>query len=268
MMKARVLRFGPFVYEVEAERLSRDGEVVHLAPQPLRLLQLLLEESRGIVSREQVRECLWGDRLVDYDQGINFCVRQLRQVLGDRADAPCFIETVPGRGFRFLAEVEEVSPDQPPSAPTRPPLRAGWRVLAGLLSMVLVAFMGSRVTTPGRGKPIVVEGVKISSELSLVPYLADALEETLRERTSGLSTPKGTVEPRLRARLDLAEDGLRLELSLSDSGSDLRWKAAVSGREEQLKRMERDLLDDLEAFLGERREGRGFDEQTVVRTGS
>lgn len=107
--KPRLLRFGVFELEPEAERLTRGGARVKLQAQPLSLLTLLAERSGELVSREEIQEHLWGkDVHVDFDQGINVCVRQVRQALGDDASSPRFVETVPRKGYRFLAPVERV----------------------------------------------------------------------------------------------------------------------------------------------------------------
>ena len=76
-------------------------------PQPLRLLQLLLQYPGQTVSREQIQKCLWGENtFVDVERGINFCINQIRASLGDNAEKPRYVETVPRRGYRFVAPVE------------------------------------------------------------------------------------------------------------------------------------------------------------------
>ena len=94
--------------------LRHHGDVVKLAPQPLKVLEILARRSGEIVTRAEIREQVWcGDTFVDFEQGLNFCIRQVREALGDTADAPRFIETLPRRGYRFLAPVKAGEESQP-----------------------------------------------------------------------------------------------------------------------------------------------------------
>src|SRR5260370_42573119 len=102
-----VLRFGAFEIHPATSELRRQGDLVKLAPQPLKVLELLARRSGEIVTRAEIREHIWcGDTFVDFEQGLNFCVRQIREALGDSADTPRFIETLPRRGYRFLMPVK------------------------------------------------------------------------------------------------------------------------------------------------------------------
>ena len=110
-MQATLLRFGPFDLDVKTGELRKDGEIVRLAPQPFKVLTLLVRRGGEIVTRDEIREQVWSDAtFVDFDQGLNFCIRQIREALGDDASAPQFIETLPRRGYRFLTPVEESGP--------------------------------------------------------------------------------------------------------------------------------------------------------------
>nr|AQQ75055.1 hypothetical protein [uncultured bacterium] len=101
-----VIRFGSFELDLEAERLLRNGRQVRLQPQPFKLLLLLTSQPGRLVTREEIQAALWtNDTFVDFEQGVNFAVKQLRDALGDRADSSIYIETVPRRGYRFLAPV-------------------------------------------------------------------------------------------------------------------------------------------------------------------
>src|SRR5262245_21432327 len=107
MSEATTLRFGAFEINAAAGELRRQGDLVKLAPQPLKVLDLLARRSGEVVTRNEIREHVWrGDTFVDFEQGLNFCIRQIREVLGDTADAPRFIETLPRRGYRFLMPVK------------------------------------------------------------------------------------------------------------------------------------------------------------------
>jgi len=114
MSAANLLRFGAFELDSRAGELRRNGDLIHLAPQPFKVLELLVQRSGEVLTRAEVRDHVWcGDTLVDFEQGLNFCVRQIREALGDTADAPRFIETLPRRGYRFLMPVTGASPLEP-----------------------------------------------------------------------------------------------------------------------------------------------------------
>jgi DNA-binding winged helix-turn-helix (wHTH) protein/TolB-like protein len=99
-------RFGIFTFDDRTAILTRSDRPVALEPQPARALALLLSRGGDIVTREELRVHLWGDGThVDFDRGLAYCVGQLRTALGDSADNPRFIQTLPRRGFSFIAPV-------------------------------------------------------------------------------------------------------------------------------------------------------------------
>lgn len=101
-----VRRFGAFDLDVRAGELRRDGAAVKLQPQPFRVLALLVARAGELVTREELKKALWGDETyVDFERGLNFCINQVRAALGDSADSPRFIQTLPRRGYRFVAPV-------------------------------------------------------------------------------------------------------------------------------------------------------------------
>ncbi|HKA00361.1 MAG TPA: winged helix-turn-helix domain-containing protein [Candidatus Solibacter sp.] len=101
-----VLRFDVFELDTAAGELRRQGDRVKLPPQPFRVLELLVRHRGEVLTRNDIRDRIWSDSFVDFEQGLNFCIRQIREALGDTADAPRFIETLPRRGYRFLLPVE------------------------------------------------------------------------------------------------------------------------------------------------------------------
>lgn len=145
------LRFGVFEVNLEAGELRKNGLRVPLQEQPFRMLELLLSKPGRIVTREEVRQRLWpADTFVEFDRALNTAVNKIREVLGDSANNPRFIETVPRRGYRFLASVEasapaigESSPD--PGGPERPSVVPAWsrnqRILAWTLLVVSLALV-------------------------------------------------------------------------------------------------------------------------------
>src|SRR5579872_1497883 len=95
------LRFGAFEANVATGELSKNGRRVRLQPQAFKLLALLLERQGELVSREEMYRSLWGgDTFVNFDQGLNFAIKNIRLALGDDADRPRFVETLPRRGYR------------------------------------------------------------------------------------------------------------------------------------------------------------------------
>src|SRR5215471_6490936 len=113
MSAANLLRFGAFELDSKAGELRRNGDLIHLAPQPFKVLALLIERSGEVLTRAQIKDHVWcDDTLVDFEQGLNFCVRQIREALGDNAEAPRYIETLPRRGYRFLMPVTGAAPAQ------------------------------------------------------------------------------------------------------------------------------------------------------------
>jgi TolB-like protein len=106
--------FGAFELDAATGELRQHGDLIKLAPQPLKVLELLARRSGEIVTREEIRKHIWeGDTFVDFEQGLNFCIRQIREALGDTAGAPRFIETLPRRGYRFLLPVTSAGAVQP-----------------------------------------------------------------------------------------------------------------------------------------------------------
>jgi TolB-like protein/DNA-binding winged helix-turn-helix (wHTH) protein/Tfp pilus assembly protein PilF len=103
---ARILHFGVFEVDLKACELRKHGLRVKLPEQPFQVLVVLLEKPGEIVTREELRNRLWpGDTFVDFDHGLNNAVMRLREVLGDASENPRFVETIPRRGYRFIAPV-------------------------------------------------------------------------------------------------------------------------------------------------------------------
>jgi DNA-binding winged helix-turn-helix (wHTH) protein len=110
----KIIRFDDFGLDYSRFRLSRSGRPVPLEGLPLQLLMFLVEKRGELVTREQIASALWSkDVFVDVEQGINTAIRKVRRALGDDADEPQYLQTVVGRGYRFVASVcsEESSGD-------------------------------------------------------------------------------------------------------------------------------------------------------------
>jgi eukaryotic-like serine/threonine-protein kinase len=112
----KLLRFGVFELNLATTELRKGGTPVKLPPQPFRLLALLASRAGQVVTREEIQQQLWGEETyVDFEQGMNHCIKQIRNVLNDNADTPLYVETLPRRGYRFLAPV--TSKEVPAPAP-------------------------------------------------------------------------------------------------------------------------------------------------------
>ena len=101
------IRFGLFELDLDDQVLRKGSVVCRLQRQPFKVLALLVTSAGHIVTREQLRHELWGEEtFVDFEQGLNYCIRQIRAILGDDAQHPQYIETVPRRGYRFVAAID------------------------------------------------------------------------------------------------------------------------------------------------------------------
>jgi DNA-binding winged helix-turn-helix (wHTH) protein/tetratricopeptide (TPR) repeat protein len=174
----RGVRFGVFEFDAQSRELWKNGRLVAVRPQPLKLLALLLDQPGEVVSREDIQRALWdSDTFIDFEQGMNHAVRELRAALGDAAESPRFIQTLPRRGYRFLGPVEKIPADSPsappidaaviardaiapieepmPSAPISP--RRRWPGVAAaafaVLAVTLTAFLLTRNAVPEQTSP-------------------------------------------------------------------------------------------------------------------
>ena len=160
--------FGPFRFELTSGTLSRHGMPVRLQPQPARVLALLVTRAGEVVSRDDLRQHVWADgTYVDFERGLNFAVAHIRTVLGDSAEAPRYIETIPKRGYRFIAPVTRPSNGHDTVAP--PPVthtpaaesprvsRIGSRALliSAALALLIAAVFAGLWFRPGAPAPAV-----------------------------------------------------------------------------------------------------------------
>lgn len=115
---AALRRFGSFELDLDAGRLLKNGRAVRIQPQPFKLLRLLTNKPGTLVTRDDIHAALWpGDTFVDFDQGVNFAIKQVREALGDRADGSLYVQTVPKCGYRFIAPIETGQEETPAAAP-------------------------------------------------------------------------------------------------------------------------------------------------------
>jgi cholera toxin transcriptional activator len=110
----KIARFGVFELDLDASELRKNGARLRLQEQPFQVLALLLERAGDVVTREELRQKLWpADTFVDFDHSLNTAVNKLREILGDSASSPRYIETLARRGYRFIAPVQaDLRPDR------------------------------------------------------------------------------------------------------------------------------------------------------------
>ena len=137
--KPSLLRFGTFEVDLKTGELRKAGMKQKLAGQPFQVLQALLERPGEVVTREQLRDLLWPNHtFVDYHLALKKAVNRLREVLGDSADSPRFIETVPRLGYRFLAQVQGI---ESPQASSTFKTRGHWKLAVGLTCAIAAALL-------------------------------------------------------------------------------------------------------------------------------
>jgi TolB-like protein/tetratricopeptide (TPR) repeat protein len=109
-----LIRFGEFELDEQTFELRRNGSLIRIQQQPARVLAFLLNHQGALVTRKQIQDAIWGgDTFVDFEQSLNFCIRQIRITLNDPAEKPLFIETLPRLGYRFLSRAETVVNREP-----------------------------------------------------------------------------------------------------------------------------------------------------------
>ena len=145
------ISFGIFEVDLASGELRKQGVRIKLQEQPFQALMALVERPGEVLTREELQKRLWpADTVVDFDRGLNKAINRVREALGDDADNPRFIETLPQRGYRFLAQVETftveptASPPQPEigpgptGAPRRIERRGLLAIAGGLISVPLL----------------------------------------------------------------------------------------------------------------------------------
>lgn len=182
----RILRFGIFEVDVAGGALFKQGLRIKLQEQPFQALVTLIERPRELVTREELRQRLWPDCQVDFDRGLNKAINRLREALGDDADNPRFVETVPQRGYRFLVPVETgpaelVSPSsaEPVPAPSFPTRRALVAVGGGAIVVSLGSVFYSRRPSSPRIESIAVLPLENLSGDPAQEYFSDGMTDEL-----------------------------------------------------------------------------------------
>jgi TolB-like protein/DNA-binding winged helix-turn-helix (wHTH) protein/Flp pilus assembly protein TadD len=247
----RRFKFGVFEADLRTGELTKLGKRVKLQEQPFQLLAMLLEKPGELVIRQELRERLWPKTLVDFDHGLNKAISKVRESLGDSAENPRFIETVAGRGYRFLADVAVVNGGQPetvagdpathgtPSPPTpvdasasaRWPAHAlGWRLsgfgLALALAVSLSCFFYSGRHPPSTVHSLAVLPLENLSSDASQDYFADGMTDELTTHLGQISAirviSRTSAMTYKNVRKPLAEIARELNVDAVVEGSVLR----------------------------------------------
>jgi Tol biopolymer transport system component/DNA-binding winged helix-turn-helix (wHTH) protein len=220
MPPARRVRFGPFELDTRTHELLKAGRRIRVRDQPIRILRALLERPGDLVTREELRTRLWpAETFVDFDHGLNTAVRRLRDALGDSADAPRFIETLPRRGYRFIGTIDAADtiggdatrrsvPDNRTDTAAAPPTVAD------------VAHTSARAAanTPSRSRPWLVAAATASA----LALSAAALSSRWSDRHDA---PASVEAQRLTF-----DDGLQTNPSFSPDGQSLAYAGNETGQ--------------------------------------
>lgn len=225
-------RFGNFELDLDAFELRRRGELIKLERRPLDLLALLVKQPSRLVRREELVAALWPPKvIIDFDSGLNTLVRKVRTALGDSSETPVFIETVPGRGYRFIAPVEAVTTSVATAAKPTPEAIAAttparrWRPSRALLALSFLLAAGAALLVwPGfdmrsettRVAVMPFENLTGNDELA---YLAAGLAEDTSTSLARIDPDRvrvvGVGAPALEASaLPIAEFGSKLGVDL------------------------------------------------------
>jgi TolB-like protein/DNA-binding winged helix-turn-helix (wHTH) protein len=201
--RARRVCFGAFETDLSSGELRKHGLKIKLQDQPFQVLALLLERPGEIVTREELRQKLWpADTFVDFDVGLNTAVKRLRDALGDTAESPRYVETLPRRGYRFIAAVESIpsaphqdltvrterAAEQPQEALPAHRATKVW-IVAGALAAILALLAGLnvgglrqrllRTSAAGRIRSVAVLPLENVSGDPSQEYFADGMTELL-----------------------------------------------------------------------------------------
>src|ERR1043166_5609377 len=183
VLMTHMIRFATFEVDLQTGELRKAGQKLKFSGQPFQVLAILLERPGEVVTREELQKRLWPDTFVDVDHNLNTAINKIREVLGDSAESPRFVETLPRRGYRFIGELK------PPGPPVKKPVAEpvvmvepdrGWRsrqqwlkIAAGALAIAVVAL--ATVVAYRWHRPQPPQGPEA---LTAVPFTALSGQET------------------------------------------------------------------------------------------
>lgn len=275
LISRHAVKFGVFEVDLRARELRKNGLKIGLQDQPFQVLTLLLKRPGEVLTREELRNKLWpADTFVDFDDGLNTAIRKLRLALGDSAESPRFVETLPRHGYRFIAPVEDLGRVEPKSGllPAGEGLPAASRspaviVLSATLAAIVLLFAGlyfqsHRRATLNAANPQRIRSLVVLPLANLTgdpnqDYFVDAMTDSLitdlaqihelRVISATSSTHyKGTKKTLPEIARELSVDGV-VEGTVFRSGEKVRITAqlvdAPTDRHLWARSYERDLRD-------------------------
>jgi DNA-binding winged helix-turn-helix (wHTH) protein/Tol biopolymer transport system component len=250
--RPRLVRFGAFEADLQTGELRKDGVKLKFGGQPFLVLAILLERPGDVVTREELQKRLWPDTFVDVERNLNTAVNKIREVLGDSAETPRFIETLPRRGYRFIAPVElEASEKDASEGPidslekSRNHRRYFWLAMFGGLALAVGLLVALWIGISRRqGTPKVVRFIHLTSDgqRKIGPLVSDGVRIYFNEwlpdgrlivaetSVSGGEVVRVPVPIKAPFVQDLSKDGTEL-LVTNDEGSQGRsiWVQSVAG---------------------------------------
>lgn len=248
-----ICRFGVFEINFQSGELRKNGMRLRLSGQPFQVLAILLERAGEVVSREDLNARLWpSDIFVDFDHGLNNAIARIREVLDDSSGAPRYIETIPKRGYRFIASVDlrpatipqpdptllEISPAPAPAVEkkTSPKWRSQALAAIVVVAMLAIVFVYYRAITARKTNEPPIKSLAVLPLTNLSgdrtqDYLADGMTEELIGRLSGIRDLRVTSHTSVLrfkdTRLPLSEIANTLKVDAIVEGSVMREGSRV-----------------------------------------
>jgi eukaryotic-like serine/threonine-protein kinase len=213
----KLLRFGVFELDTQSCELRKHGIPIRLQPQPLKVLSILVSQPGKLVSREELKHEIWnGGTFVDFDQGLNSSIRQIRTTLNDDAETPRFVETIPRRGYRFIAPVHyEVQKKSAAAAPSRK-----MAVIGAIAVLIAAAVVGRLFWRPGQGRMFTEKDTIVLGDFT---------------NSTGDPVFDGTLREGLAVQLEqspflslVSEDGIHQTLRMMRQPPDVRLTPAIT----------------------------------------
>jgi len=224
---SRLVRFGVFEVDLQAGELRKSGVKLKLTGQPFQVLTILLDRPGKVVTREELQKRLWPDTFVDAEHNLNTAINKIREVLGDSAESPRFVETLPRRGYRFVAPVQ-VGVGLIPAPSTRPrwvvpwsetdatevvwesPIRRRWVLGMSVAAISIVAVLSywltrplkppkvsgyTRITNDGRAKKFRFDAFPVIVTDGLRLYFTEAANSGMRSTLNQVYASGGETSP-------------------------------------------------------------------------
>jgi Tol biopolymer transport system component/DNA-binding winged helix-turn-helix (wHTH) protein len=176
------IRFEDFELDTRAGELRKAGVKLKLTGQPLLVLAALLERPGDVVTRDELQKRLWPDTFVDVDHNLNTAINKIREALGDSAETPRYVETIPRRGYRFIGKVDAPTPEAPAAVPVEPahvaPSHPRWVRIGAFIAAIMVVSIGLEVGIRSFHRLPPTENKTETALLNAVPFTALPGEET------------------------------------------------------------------------------------------